>query len=210
MKVTVAQQLLERDGTRARAMLDELGSDLELALAEVRALAHGAAPPILVEGGLAEAVTAAAREYPLAFELRADRLPRLPNEIETQLYFVCREALQNAIKHAGPGAKVTVELTADDAAARLEVHDNGAGFESVAPTSGAGLANMRDRIERLGGSLTVISQPGAGTGVQAVVPLPNHGEQCGAVAWEADGEGAVGVVGGFGLGGAGPVAGGVE
>ncbi len=171
MKVTVAQQLLERDSARARAMLDELGSDLELALAEVRALAHGTAPPILVERGLADAVTAAAREYPLALELRTDGMPRLSMEIETELYFVCREAMQNAAKHAGPAAHVIVELTADRAAARLEVCDDGTGFEPLAASLGAGLANMRERIEQVGGSLTVSSQRGAGTDVRAVIPL---------------------------------------
>ena len=95
-----------------------------------------------------------------------------PTAVEAALYFCCTESVQNAAKHSG-AACVAVQL--DDGAGRwrLSVVDRGAGFDwqgVVASGTGVGLVNMRDRLDAVGGTLTVESLPGHGTTVIAEVP----------------------------------------
>jgi signal transduction histidine kinase len=77
--------------------------------------------------------------------------------------------MQNAGKHAGPGATLSVEVTADADALHLTVHDDGVGFAATS-TPGAGFVNMTDRLSAIGGTLTVHSAPGAGTTISAAIP----------------------------------------
>ena len=83
------------------------------------------------------------------------------------MYFCCLEAMQNAAKHASGAVQILITLH-DDGALRVEVSDDGAGFEPHV-RRGVGLTNMRDRIEAVGGELTVISTPGEGTRVIGTV-----------------------------------------
>ena len=96
----------------------------------------------------------------------------LPPRVEVALYRVCQEALTNVARHAGAGG-ATVRLIATPEAVRLTVEDDGLGFDPSQVTGGGqGLVGMRERVEMLGGSLTVHSHPGgAGTKVEAAVPL---------------------------------------
>jgi signal transduction histidine kinase len=87
------------------------------------------------------------------------------------VYFCCLEALQNASKHAGDGAQATVRLAERDGGLSFLVADDGVGFDPSAAESSAGVQNMRDRIGALGGSIIVISSPGAGTSVAGSVPV---------------------------------------
>jgi signal transduction histidine kinase len=97
---------------------------------------------------------------------------RYGNEIEAAVYFCVLEALQNAGKHAGESASITVRLVADTELLRFEVSDDGVGFE---PTGGGavghGFVNMTDRLGAFGGTLEVTSAPGAGTTIEGIVPL---------------------------------------
>jgi signal transduction histidine kinase len=82
------------------------------------------------------------------------------------------ESVQNAAKHSG-AACVSVRLADQAGRWRLSVVDEGAGFDSqgvVAPGAGVGLVNMRDRLDAVGGTLTLASRPGRGTTVTAEVP----------------------------------------
>ena len=94
---------------------------------------------------------------------------RYDNSVEDAVFFTCREALQNTIKHA-PSA-TSVMLTLIDYGDRLEfsVQDNGRGFEAA--LLGSGSATMRHRIEAVGGSLVIKSSPGAGTRVDGSIPI---------------------------------------
>jgi signal transduction histidine kinase len=92
---------------------------------------------------------------------------RLPGEVEASFYFCGLEAMQNATKHSG-ATRITIRLTSSGGAC-MEVADDGHGFVSTAST-GSGLANMRDRIESVGGTLTIESLPGRGTTLIARVP----------------------------------------
>jgi signal transduction histidine kinase len=99
------------------------------------------------------------------------RLPRLPAPVEAALYFCCMEAVQNAAKHSRADA-VSVRVDGDSARWRLTVTDDGTGFDQtrVTAASGVGLANMRDRLDAVGGSVEVVSVERTGTTVTALVP----------------------------------------
>jgi signal transduction histidine kinase len=90
--------------------------------------------------------------------------------IEAAVFFCCAEALQNATKHAGRSASVTVQLGERDGWLHFTVDDDGQGFDTRATPRGLGLDNMADRIIALGGRLDVDSGPGRGTRVIGRLP----------------------------------------
>jgi two-component system, NarL family, sensor kinase len=95
----------------------------------------------------------------------------LPPRVEAALYRICQEALTNAARHAGAG-RLSVRLVATPERVRLVVEDDGRGFDaSEVPEDRHGLVGMRERAEMLGGNLEVRSEPGAGTRIEATVPL---------------------------------------
>jgi signal transduction histidine kinase len=96
---------------------------------------------------------------------------RYPEEIEVAVYFCCLEALQNVIKHAGSNASASIGLSESGPLLRFEIKDSGVGFDSDGMPPGAGLANMRDRIEAVGGHFEVFSRKGHGTTVRGSVPV---------------------------------------
>ena len=87
------------------------------------------------------------------------------------MYFSCLELLQNAAKHAGPGATATVQLSEDDGTVHFNIDDDGVGFDPQSVTRGAGLANVADRICAVGGAVRIESAKGAGTRVRGQVPV---------------------------------------
>jgi signal transduction histidine kinase len=96
---------------------------------------------------------------------------RFPQDVEAAVYFCCLEALQNAAKHAGEGARVTVTLGREDGDLVFGVADDGAGFDPAGPAGrGHGFVNMSDRVGAIGGSLTVDSTPGHGTRIAGLIP----------------------------------------
>jgi signal transduction histidine kinase len=111
-------------------------------------------------------------QQPPPAELEADGLGRYPVEVESAVYFCCVEALQNAAKHAGPVARVSLSLREMGKRLQFEISDSGPGFQ-VGQGAGAGLANMRDRLGAVGGSLAIESSPARGTVVRGEVPLPS-------------------------------------
>ncbi len=150
-------------------LADELGAAIE----ELRELAHGIYPPLLAHRGLPDALAAACRRVPLDTTLVADGVERYDPAIETAVYFVCLEALQNASKHAGPGGRVRVTVRHTAAGVTLEVTDDGPGFDPLdAGASGRGMRNMADRLGAVGAELILESAAGAGTTLRTVVPLP--------------------------------------
>jgi signal transduction histidine kinase len=171
VNLRLARELADSDPGQARAVLDELAGDVTDALEEFRDLAHGIYPPLLVARGLREGLRTAVARAPLAARLEAGDLGRYPPEVEATVYFCCLEALQNAGKHAGGGARATIRLWEEPDGLRFEVADDGAGFDVAAHPAGAGLTNMSDRLGALGGRLSVSSRPGGGTQVGGSVPL---------------------------------------
>jgi signal transduction histidine kinase len=150
--------------------VSEAGSEVEEALAELRELAHGIYPQALGRWGLARALEVLAARYPGRVELTLVTTARFPPEVEAAMYYCCTEAVQNASKHAGPTAHVSIRLYATADRLHLEVRDNGPGFDVAAAHDGIGLQNMRDRLGAVHGSVEIISQPGQGTLVAATAP----------------------------------------
>jgi signal transduction histidine kinase len=105
-------------------------------------------------------------------EVRGGRIGRYSEDVEVAVYFCCLEALQNVAKHAGENASATLTLREDGGQLCFEVRDFGVGFDSRRAQRGSGLFNMQDRIEALGGQLTLTSRPGRGTTVRGAVPVP--------------------------------------
>jgi signal transduction histidine kinase len=152
------------------AVLRGLGTEVEEALEEVRSLARGIYPPSLADRGLVEGLRAAAMRSPLPTTVLAAGVQRYSREIESAAYFCCLEALQNIAKHAQGASAAVIELS-DNGSLRVEVRDDGAGFDPVTVDSGVGLLSMRDRLDAVGGDLAITSSPGRGTRVAARIPL---------------------------------------
>ena len=152
---------------RYQPLLIEAFGLVETAIAEIRRLAHGIYPPLLVSGGLAQALPAVATRAPVPVRLNLAGLGRYPASIEAALYFCCSEALQNAAKHGGPDTTVTITAHADDRMLTLTISDTGRGFDPA--TIGTGLTNMTDRLSAIGGNLVFDTAPGRGTRVTAAI-----------------------------------------
>ena len=165
----VAEQADGEDPQRA-ATLRGLGSEVEDAIDEVRSLARGIYPAALADRGLVDALRAAALLSPLPATLLAAGVGRYSREIETTAYFCCLEALQNAAKHAHGASAAVIDLS-DNGTLRVEVRDDGAGFDPASTPQGAGFVNMRDRLSAVAGELVTESSPGKGTRVCVTIPL---------------------------------------
>lgn len=171
-----ARLLASRIDRADEPLVERLVSEVDAAVDELRELAHGIYPPVLEAHGLGEALQAAARRSPerivIANGIGTDRLPR---HVEEALYFTGLEAMANASKHA-TGSEIRVVIGHVDAAVpahggrrvELRIEDGGPGFDPADAIRSHGLANMRDRIETLGGSFSIDSSP-AGSVVRATV-----------------------------------------
>jgi signal transduction histidine kinase len=170
VKVGLAEMLLTRDPDKARATIVALVHDADEALETLRDLARGIYPPLLAERGLAAALQSQAGKATLPVHVDADGVGRYPQETEAALYFCTLEALQNVQKYAAASA-VQVRLREDANELLVTVIDDGRGFDVLTAVRGAGLTNMEDRLNALGGRLRIESTPGAGTTLRATVPI---------------------------------------
>ena len=158
------------DGELARE-LEEVAADASAAVEDLRALAHGLYPAVLHEQGLGVALRSIAYEAAIRVDVDDRAAPRCSPPVEQAVYFTALEAVQNATKHAGRGARVTVTLEPSTDGLAFAVADDGAGFDPARQGDGFGIVSMRDRIGAVGGELTIVSAPGQGTTVRGVVPL---------------------------------------
>jgi signal transduction histidine kinase len=155
--------------------LSELAADAEDAVFALQDLARGIYPAVLADQGLASALRSHAVRVPLEVHVEVEPQlveRRFDGELEAGLYFVALEAVTNAQKHARDAA-ITITLRTDlgPPGLVLEIHDDGAGFDTSSKATGSGLQNMKDRISALGGTLVVQSRPKAGTWIRASVPV---------------------------------------
>ena len=160
------------DDARLRAGVDGAIEHVEREIEALRGLVRELRPAALDELGLAPAIEGLAERVGrhAGLEIHSEvRLSGRPApDVETALYRIVQEALNNAVRHA-EAAEVHVFVRAEPGALRVEVDDDGRGFDPDAPTNGFGLAGMRERVALLGGELAVESSP-AGTHVAAVLP----------------------------------------
>jgi signal transduction histidine kinase len=159
-----------RLGTAADPELEELLEStvrgLQAAVDELRELARGVHPAILTEDGLGPALESLAARTPLPVSLETFD-ERLPEPVEATAYFVACEALANVAKHAA-ASKASVSAQRVDGTVEIVVEDDGVG--GARPEAGSGLRGLTDRVEALGGRLTVYSPTGGGTRVAATIP----------------------------------------
>jgi signal transduction histidine kinase len=101
---------------------------------------------------------------------------RLEPELETGIYRIVQEALTNAVKH-GQAQRAAVELVERDHSLRVSIRDDGTGFDPAAATDGFGLVGMRERVELLGGELTIESAPGSGTKIAVSLPAVHKDQE---------------------------------
>jgi signal transduction histidine kinase len=175
LHLSMAAELGVEDPRQWAASLGKLGAEVDEVLEELRELAHGVYPSLLTDRGLAEALCSVAAEAPIPVAVTVEGSSELPIQIQTAVYFTCVEAIQNACKHAEGVRRLRLALRQDDGLT-FEVDDDGAGFRPGASANG-GLRNMRDRIEAVGGVLTINTAPGRGTRVCGFVPLAAGGSR---------------------------------
>jgi signal transduction histidine kinase len=171
LKLRLARRELERQPDSARVHLLDVQQELDAALAELRSLAHGIYPGILESDGIAGAIGDAARLAAIPTNVDCAGVGRYRRELEAAVYFCCLEALQNAAKHAGADAQVTVKVSQMNGHLEFEVADDGVGYDMETEVHGEGGLNMRDRIGALGGTLDIRSAPGQGTTVAGTIPV---------------------------------------
>jgi signal transduction histidine kinase len=170
LRLRLAEQFVPAGLDDLKKELAELATELTGLSAEVREVSRGLHPAILSQGGLDSALQTLARRstLPLTLDVAINR--RLPEPVEVAAYYVVAEALANAAKYAQASA---VSVCAYDFADRLQitVQDNGIG--GAEPGKGSGLIGLKDRIETLSGTMSVLSPRGRGTSLRVNLPLEN-------------------------------------
>ena len=167
VNLQLAGQLAGTDLAAAKALLEDMGRDVQQALDETTQLAQRIYPPLLEARGFAATLRAAAVSagIPASVEVAADA--SYPPEVAGTVYLCFLEVLEQA----DAGARATVTVRDEDGAIAFEVVEDGARSGAAAARSDAELDRMRDRVEALGGRLTVRSKPGRGTRVSGSLPL---------------------------------------
>ena len=155
------------DNPEAAELIREARGEAKEAIAELRDLARGIAPPVLADRGLPAAAEAIAGRSAIRASVDAKIARRPPPVVETAAYFVIAESLTNAAKYAGPNAQAHVSIRDGSDRLTLEIADDGRGG---ANSAGNGLTGLRHRVEALDGTLTVRSAEGSGTVIRAVLP----------------------------------------
>ena len=168
LDVRLARSRIDAEPESAGPFLDTLLVELAAASTELRELARGIHPAVLTDRGLAPAVAALAARAPVPVEIVELPDDRAPTAAEAAAYFTVAEALTNVAKYAC-ATQATIRVAKEEGALVVEVRDDGVG--GARASAGSGLAGLADRVDAVDGSLSVISPPGEGTVVRAVLPL---------------------------------------
>ena len=163
-----AAGIVRTESTLAGSLLEEAEQELQLAIDELRELARGIHPAVLVDLGLAEAIKSLAQHSSIRVELLELPSERLNASAETVGYYVVAEAIANAQRHSG-ASLVEVRASVSRETLRLEISDNGSGGAVERP--GSGLEGLRDRAEAAGGTMQLDSPLGGGTRVMVAIPV---------------------------------------
>ena len=166
MDLARAQRQAEKDPVAASAIIQGAMDQTQQTLDELRQLSRGIAPPVLVDRGLAAAITEAATRSSVPVTVSSE-LPDLPDHVSQAAYFVVSECLANLNKHSGATA-AGVEARVVDGALQVRISDNGIGGASTA--KGHGLAGLVERLSGVDGRLTITSPTGGPTTVEAMIP----------------------------------------
>jgi signal transduction histidine kinase len=147
--------------------LSLLADGLGTALDELREVSHGIHPAILSEAGLGPALEALARRSAVPVELEVNLGPRLGEHVEVAGYYIASEAITNVVKHA-QASVIDMRVNGCDGALALSISDDGIG--GADPSRGSGIIGLKDRVEALGGTISVLSPPGHGTALHIQLP----------------------------------------
>ncbi|HEX3616535.1 MAG TPA: sensor histidine kinase [Solirubrobacteraceae bacterium] len=162
-----AQMAVPTDLSELSQELSTIAAGLSGVTDDLREMARGIHPSILAEGGIVPALRTLARRSVVPVDLELDVDGRLPEQIEVAAYYVVSESLTNIAKHA-QASRARLSATSGANELRLLVSDDGRG--GADSTAGSGLIGLRDRVEALGGSMSISSPAGAGTAIEAVFP----------------------------------------
>jgi signal transduction histidine kinase len=166
--------LVQEDTETPPALVEVLAgleARAQAALDSVRNIARGIYPPLLADFGLERALRAQVARAAVDVSLEGTA-PRSTEAAEQAVYFASSEAIQNAAKYAGCGTRVTLELRHHHGSLTVRIADDGRGLDPAGTSNGAGLQNIRDRIEPLGGLFRIASSPGHGTILTISLPWP--------------------------------------
>lgn len=167
LKLRLARSQVEADPPAAVELIDEAAVELATATEDLRELARGIHPAILTDRGLAPALESLVRRAPVPVEVTELPATRLPDEIESTIFFVVAEALTNIARYAA-ASEAELRVALADGAVTVLVRDNGAG--GADPMAGSGIRGLVDRVAALDGRLTIVSPAGQGTTVTAEIP----------------------------------------
>jgi len=173
ISVRIRLGLLASAATSAeeRGRFDELGRELEDALADIRSVTRAGSPELLARFGVPSCLRSAASTSPIPIRIEAVGFGRLDPRVEQGVYYCCVEALQNVVKHAGPNAVARVRLRRTNDNVTFEVEDSGYGFDPARVERGEGLTNLADRLAVMRGRLSIDSRPGMGTRIFGEIPI---------------------------------------
>jgi signal transduction histidine kinase len=178
VNLRLAQTLAARSSERAADVIAQQSEAAAHTIATLAELSRGMVPAVLAERGLVPALRVIADTSALQVRVLADDDVHLSAEVEAALYFCCMEALQNAAKHSG-GANATISLGRTPLGVALTVTNDGDSFDPDRVVAGAGLANMRDRIESVGGRLAMSAVQSGGTCLEVELPVVAAGAGAG-------------------------------
>ncbi len=176
MQVEAARGLLKTEPEQAEAHLERAATAARESLMEARRSVQALRPLLLQDKTLPEALTQLVEQVTAGtsvageFAVQGKAWPLLPS-VEDDLLRIGQEALTNSLRH-GDATRLRVELTFTFKSVQLWIQDNGRGFDALASTPAGhyGLVGMQERADRLGGTLSIRSQPGKGTEILVVVP----------------------------------------
>ncbi|MGA9835251.1 MAG: GAF domain-containing protein [Trebonia sp.] len=147
--------------------LSLLADGLGTAMDELREISHGIHPAILSEAGLGPALEALARRSAVPVDLDLTLGQRLGEHVEAAGYYIASEAITNVTKHARASV-ITMRVDGCDGALILSISDDGVG--GADPGRGSGIIGLKDRVEALGGTISMLSPPGHGTALHVQLP----------------------------------------
>jgi signal transduction histidine kinase len=168
LQLRAAQAALPPDAGDLATELERLAEGLSAAHDELREIALGIHPVALAKGGLVSALTGLARRSTVPVHLDVRLEARLPEQIELAAYYVVAEGLTNAAKHADTDS-IDVEVVTDGDVVRVCIRDDGRGGADL--SHGSGLVGLKDRVETLGGRISLHSPLGTGTRVKIELPF---------------------------------------
>ena len=167
LKARTIEAMTSRPAGEIRGELSLLADGLGTAMDELREISHGIHPAILSEAGLGPALEALARRSAVPVELDLNLGQRLAERVEAAGYYIASEAITNVAKHARASV-ITMRVDGCDGALILSISDDGVG--GADPGRGSGIIGLNDRVEALGGTISMLSPPGHGTALHVQLP----------------------------------------